>query len=230
MAIITPSANISEIRGSVGQQTFSRNHWRPYVKARTSPVQPDTQPQLDARAFMTEVSQAWQTLSPGERLAWQTFAQDQNTRSRLSSSHKMTGFNCYCRYAIYLSRNLCNYLTEPLPEQQLSNFFIYDISISTGGINTSFNLDASSGQFGMQMWYSDAISPGIESFNSVSFRSMDTFILSSGFNLPNYKNSWELVFSKLLSAQSGKKIFGMMKVIDPNNGVPQTIYRFSSIL
>ena len=75
MASVVGSAIVGEARGGVGESVFSRNNAGAYVRNKGTWVQPDTQRQLDARATISALSQAWSsTLTEAERTNWRAYA------------------------------------------------------------------------------------------------------------------------------------------------------------
>lgn len=75
MAKIRFSTAITEMRGSVGGAVYSRNRGGGYVRARTSPVNPSSSRQTDARTVFSSAVNYWtNTMQAGERQAWDIYA------------------------------------------------------------------------------------------------------------------------------------------------------------
>ena len=70
MAKYTPGPLVSQISGSTGGQTFSRNRGGQYVRARAVPITSTTFEALAAKARLGTASAAWQGLTDGQRTAW----------------------------------------------------------------------------------------------------------------------------------------------------------------
>ena len=66
MAKFTSSV-FTEIRGSIGGTTYSRNKSGAYTRQRTVPINPNTSAQQVVRNRLSTVSQTWQTLTQGQR-------------------------------------------------------------------------------------------------------------------------------------------------------------------
>jgi hypothetical protein len=218
MAIITPSANISEIRGSVGAQTFSRNHWRAYVKARTSPVQPDTASQVNMRTLLSNASQAWRDLTNEERLNWIQFANDTNTHSRLGSSHKLTGFNAFSRQHVLNALGCAeqtsfphNSLEFPLHTAQSQNLDIANAFVQLITYDGSI-------YSGIQIWMSPAVSDGVMSPNSVTYRLIRSYLDTFSAYTAYIGTEWATVYGAPLDDFEGEKVFAKIKLIDPLSG------------
>ena len=73
--MIQTGSIVSDIRGSIGDETYSRNQGGLYVKLRTGPTALPNANQLAITAAMTALSQAWSgTLTDAQRETWQTYA------------------------------------------------------------------------------------------------------------------------------------------------------------
>ena len=97
MAIFTPSTVISEIRGSIGLETYSRNRYRPYVKARVSPIQPNTTYQLGSRAVMQYVCSEYNALTEEQKLIYEVAASQQKGIARIGEKPALTGRDLFIR-------------------------------------------------------------------------------------------------------------------------------------
>lgn len=74
MAKITYGGLITSASGSMGGTVFSRNRYGPYIRRRAIPVNPDTSYQMEIRAILSAISQAWRGLTDDQRLQWRTWA------------------------------------------------------------------------------------------------------------------------------------------------------------
>ena len=98
MALVRLGAGITDIRGSIGGTTFSKNRFGNYMRARTTPVNPRSQRQLTMRAIVASVSAAWSgVLTVFQRAAWEVYADSIVVSNKLGEQVKLTGFNQYIR-------------------------------------------------------------------------------------------------------------------------------------
>lgn len=89
---------ITAMSGSIGGTTFARNRYGAYGRARTKPVNPNTQRQIDIRTIMADLTEEWHdTLSPANRLAWNDYAAAISMQNKLGQAIKLTGFNHFIR-------------------------------------------------------------------------------------------------------------------------------------
>lgn len=89
---------VSGLSGSSGGITAARNRFGPYFRSRTTPVNPNTDRQTQARSIMAFLAEQWRELpmNDAKRLAWETYAASFNWNNRLGDSVSLTGFNAFC--------------------------------------------------------------------------------------------------------------------------------------
>lgn len=84
--------------GSVGGQVFSRNRYGNYVRARTRPVNGQTDRQMAARLRMSGLVELWSTaLTDDQRDAWNQYGAAISMTNRLGETIKLAGFNHFIR-------------------------------------------------------------------------------------------------------------------------------------
>lgn len=98
MAIMTPGTTVSEIRGSIAGQTFSRNRFGMYVRQRSVPVNPNSPSQAQARGRVATCSTYWRdTLTQAQRDAWDAYAAATSWKNALGMDISLTGLNMFMR-------------------------------------------------------------------------------------------------------------------------------------
>lgn len=116
MANVRPSSTISDIRGKIGAEVYSRNSSGLYVRSIGSWVQPDTQRQLDARDAIKFVSKAWSaTLSEAQRASWRQYARQWPMPNKLGDLVVTSGQPYFVRCNVHSYRALTTipYLSAP---------------------------------------------------------------------------------------------------------------------
>jgi len=89
---------ILDARGSIGGQTASRNRFGNYLRARITPVNPQSSRQNVVRAIIQLLSQAWSNiLTQAQRDAWEVYASNIVRQNKLGAQIFLTGFNHYIR-------------------------------------------------------------------------------------------------------------------------------------
>jgi len=98
MALVKFGGGISQMSGSIAGNTFARNRFGNYVRARTKPVNPNSTLQAAARSRVGSLTQAWRTaLDAAERLSWSTYAAAVGTKNKLGETVFLTGLNHFVR-------------------------------------------------------------------------------------------------------------------------------------
>lgn len=229
MAIITPSSTVSEIRGSVGSNTYSRNHYRPYVKNRTTPIQPDTAKQISARGSISNLNFAWQALTDEERTTWIKFAADAYSVSRMSERHRLTGYGAFSR--AYLAGFYGNGTTSGLPVQNTPIPIANPLSFVPNGQFTTmdFSFIETPSNYGISIFASRPASNGIMSPNSVAFYRMQSFVNNEESFTIDFGQNYLSAFDINLDDWIDYKIFVKVKLNDVNNGTINAIIHGSFI-
>lgn len=205
MAHIRSGSIVSDIRGKVGTEIYSRNKGGAYVKAFTSPVQPDTQPQLDARADMGTAVAAWQALTNEDRRQWNILASSRRESNRIGIKTSKSGYNLFIRRKLHAlaigSSDDPQYDALPIINNPVAS--ILDLFEDEFEIRTTADVTVFSESF--LFFCSPPVSAGIMSPNSVTY----TFITSFGQfsnSTPDITTQYEAVHGSLVG-QAGKKIF-----------------------
>lgn len=95
----------TKIRGSVGGLTYSANqYYQIIMKARTSPVQPNTTLQQQARAAIVSAASAWTQMTDAQREQWKIYALNLRWPDPLGT-HKCPG-----RQAFMAGRSIQQYV------------------------------------------------------------------------------------------------------------------------
>lgn len=88
---------ITKASGSVGGLTASHNRYGQYMRARSTPVNPNTAKQVVVRSALASLSAIWQTLTGAQRIAWADYAANVPVLNKLGETVNLTGFNMYLR-------------------------------------------------------------------------------------------------------------------------------------
>lgn len=102
MALIKFGGGVIQMSGSVAGNTYARNRYGNYVRARTKPINPQTGRQTAVRAAMAALTTRWsQVLTALQRTAWNLYASNVAMTNRLGETINLTGFNHYLRSNIF---------------------------------------------------------------------------------------------------------------------------------
>ncbi len=98
MALVKFGGGIIAMSGSIAGNTFARNRYGNYVRARTKPVNPESPTQQTVRAIIALLTARWsQTLTAAQRAAWGLYAANVVMKNKLGESVNLSGFNHFIR-------------------------------------------------------------------------------------------------------------------------------------
>ncbi|MBA7629061.1 hypothetical protein ES703_36559 [subsurface metagenome] len=84
--------------GSTGGTVYSHNRYGAYIRARSIPVNPNTDRQIAVRNTLRSLSIGWENvLTPEERAKWDEYAANVVWKNRFGDSVKLTGLAHYIR-------------------------------------------------------------------------------------------------------------------------------------
>jgi len=106
MALIKFGGGITEMRGSMAGNVYSRNKSGAYIRARTKPTNPNTEQQNKVRSALAYLTSRWaQDLIAAQRTAWNLYGSNVVMSNKLGESINLSGFNHYIRSNVFLRRN-----------------------------------------------------------------------------------------------------------------------------
>ena len=98
MALVKYGGGIIEMRGAIAGNVYSRNSGGNYVRAKTTPINPNTSRQQTARNALNALVARWNNiLTAAQRTAWNLYASSVTVLNRLGESVNISGFNHYVR-------------------------------------------------------------------------------------------------------------------------------------
>jgi len=143
MALIKFGGGVLDARGSIGGNVFSRNRYGNYMRARTAPVNPQTQRQSTIRAIMAEVSSRWfNVLTEENRGSWNAFASNHPMTNKLGESINLSGFNHFVRSNVAAKAAGLDYIEAgPVTFIKPGEDTSFDVSISAASQEVSVTFD-----------------------------------------------------------------------------------------
>jgi hypothetical protein len=89
---------ITDARGSIAGNTYSRNHYGAYMRARVTPVNPNTARQQLVKASIAFLADMWSnTLTAPQRTAWELYGSSVAMIDSLGATMYLTGYNHFIR-------------------------------------------------------------------------------------------------------------------------------------
>ena len=216
MAVINPSALVSEIRGSVGDQTFSKNHYGQYVKAKLTQTVINSVAQIVYQEALADGVAAWQNISEPERKLWQAFSDARLRNLRISRNHTLAAFNEMVKR--YLNRAILSSGAvgfSPFPDVRLHPA-ITNIEQDFHELNLTFtSLDFTS-DCDYALYATPPLSPGITNPSISAYKLLEVFTPSTGSQVRDIYSVYNAMFD-LSTAAIGAKIFFYVKAINSDN-------------
>lgn len=106
MALAKYGGGVIQLSGSIAGNTYARNRFGNYIRARTKPVNPRSARQSGARINIMWLAEQWREspMDDARRLAWGTYAASVNWNNALGEATILTGFNHFIRSNAALAR------------------------------------------------------------------------------------------------------------------------------
>jgi hypothetical protein len=144
MSLVKYGGGIIQMSGSIAGNTFGRNRYGNYVRAKTKPVNPKTQLQTNVREAIQFLTTYWgNTMTAAQRTAWNLYADSVAMKNKLGEVIKLSGFNHYIRSNViaYQLDTAYHYTAAPtifdLPEGD--PLFAVTASAATQQLTITFN-------------------------------------------------------------------------------------------
>ncbi len=103
MALVKYGGGIIQMSGSVAGNTYARNRYGNYCRARTKPINPNSTLQQPIRAAMATLTARWsQIVTSVQRTAWNLYGTSVAMKNKLGETVYLTGFSHYLRSNIVL--------------------------------------------------------------------------------------------------------------------------------
>lgn len=98
MALVKYGGGIIQMTGSIAGNTYARNRYGNYVRARTKPTNPKTSLQTAVRNAMAAITTRWSAILTGaQRTAWNLYGSSVAMKNKLGEAVELSGFNQFIR-------------------------------------------------------------------------------------------------------------------------------------
>lgn len=218
MAIITPSAVISEIRGSVGTQTFSRNAYRAYVKLRKTPTMPASSYRSASKQALSDGNDEWNNLSDVDRAAWNANSYLYKSHARLGKEAQLSGYSAWVR--AWINRQYCgsSVIPKPVVSGSCPRITAFTMNALTTGLSCQFVVDNFNTRFNYIIKASNFHKGTVQQMNSLPRYFVKGGALTGTTNNPVVNTPYTTRFGAQ-TGFNGFRIFLELKLIDTFNGV-----------
>lgn len=215
MAKVKFSALISEMRNKLNGSVFARNRGGAYLRNKVTPVNPQSQAQVLARARLTQFAQAWRSLTQAQRDAWNAAVSQWSTTDVFGDVVTPSGNALFNRLNINVAIAGGSQLNTP--PQPVGAAALTDLSISAaagaGTFDVTFDPTPVPADHVMFLESTPMLSPGISNA-SAEFRRIDTL---DAAELSPYDASASQT-AKFGTLVEGQKVFVRAKFINSLTG------------
>lgn len=132
MARIKFSALVESIQGSIAGTTFQRNAYGFTAKKKPTPTKPTRELQLIRQANANFSASAWKGLTPTDRAAWSTYAENFPIATRLNPDANLNGYNYFLKYHD-LRQLVSNLVVLDNPGNDQNTYLLDGGSVSNNG-------------------------------------------------------------------------------------------------
>lgn len=173
MKVQWSGVGMTDGRGKINGSVASKNRSGAYVRVKVTPVNPQTTFQQAARNLLSNLSQAWRSLTQAQRDAWNGAVGDFAKSDIFGNQRNPTGKNLYARLNANLSNiGVAAISTPPLPAG--AGQVVAGTLIATeGGVKSIAHTGDTAGHT-IQVWATPGVSPG-KQFVKQDYRLISTF-------------------------------------------------------
>jgi hypothetical protein len=170
MAKVKYGGLAQDVRGSLNGNVHSRNSSGNYVRAKTSPVQVNSDRQLAQRAIFTANSQAWRALTDAQRAQWNTYAANHPITDIFGDSVVLSGIAAFGRINNTLVTLGLAAVLIPPPDPTAPPPTVTGVAIAgaPGTATATFDVDPDADDL-YEVWCTRGVSPGV-SFTKSDYR------------------------------------------------------------
>lgn len=202
MAKITPGVAVSQISGSVGGTTFSRNRGGMYMRNRSIPIVSTTLPAQAAKNRLAAESIAWQSLTQAQRDAWKHYAEQNPVIDTLGAQRQLSAHQSFVKLNTRIALVGETRITDPpivaAPDALLTVTLTADIG--TGDVEVAFTTTPLGTGIGLYLFGDVVDSPGINYVqNTLRFIMASTAAQASPLNIETEATA---VFGTLVVGQT----------------------------
>lgn len=124
---------MTDARGKLGGQVFSKNKSGSYVRTKVTPTNPRTQRQMQSRTMLGTLSALWNSLTLEQVKAWNKAVEDWARTDIFGDLKNPTGKNLF----VSLNKNLLGlgYATKTLPPEKIAMVSVSGFEISVNSNN-----------------------------------------------------------------------------------------------
>lgn len=214
--LITPGIATSQMSGSVGGVTASRNRGGQYFRLRAIPTNPSSTAQQSVRAILASQSQSWADLTDAQRASWELWASQNPVVNALGNQITLSGHMSFVRLNSRLDLTNDTVLTAPpiINAPLALDTVVQGGDIGAGDVDVTFTATPTAAN--VELWMEAAVvnSPGITYVrNLFRFTGVSAAAQASPFS---NQAQIEAVFGTLIVGQT---LFSRVRTYDTTTGL-----------
>lgn len=218
MSKIKYSALVSDVRNKLNGSVLSKNRFGNYIRNKTTPVNPQTSFQQNARAILSAMSQAWAGITQAQRNGWKALAQTLPFTDIFGDPKILTGQMMYVK----LNSNLTKIGEDSIPDAPAKEAIPFieatalDVAVTGSaltGLDMTINPGAVPAGFAVVVYATPAVNPGI-SFVKNQFRFIGVAPAPAA-GVIDLEPLWN---SRYGSAVAGQRVFVRVALVSTTSG------------
>lgn len=216
MAKIKFGMMMTDARGKLGGQVFSKNRGGAYVRTKVTPSNAQTSFQTAVRAILTFLSSNFRSLTAAQILAWNNAVSDFTGTDIFGDVKTPSGIDLYVRLNANIAKVGGAYITDPPLPTNVPQLTGIAVSAAAGAGTVSISADQATVGAGLHLYVeaTPCLSQG-KSFVKSEFRAI-------GFSAANaalpYAAGADYV-AKFGAMVAGQKLFVRVSTVDPVTGL-----------
>lgn len=215
MATVSFGGGVSEIRGSVNGNTFSRNANGAIMRNRTTPINGRTARQVAVRGSLASIASGWRGLTEVQRQSWIDGAPNYPYTNRLGQPSVYTGQQLYMKLNQSLGQiGEAPITTCPLPVG-LENSNLVSVVFDDSPDFTFTWAGTLGADNKLQVFCSGPVSTGVMRINSTSLKLVGTYEADGSDAGVNIEPEYEALFGEPVA---GTKVFVRIEIVSKLTG------------
>lgn len=215
---------VSQLSGSAGSTTASHNRFGLYLRNRVTPVNPQTERQLDVRSWFAAAAAAWRQLSQVDQSAWREEGALIERVDSLNRTYTFTGSMYYTSTAVNMKQYLETAGLPTVPADIVLPAAIETlIATAEGGATQTFTVTYTATPLAaltnIQISASVQQSPGINYFGRTRLR----VIFTSAAAAASPANIAAAYIARFGALVAGQKILVRARVFSSTGGASQPV-------
>lgn len=131
MAKIKFGMMMTDARGKLGGQVFSKNRAGAYIRTKVTPSNPQTTAQAQVRSNLATLSTGWNTLTAEQITQWNSSVEDWASTDVFGDIKKPTGKNLYVKLNVNLLNSGQSVVATPPAKLELPALVGIDVDVTT---------------------------------------------------------------------------------------------------